>query len=91
MLLLEDLLGEHREVDAPVAPDMTAIGLNIFIGITLRIPIGTQIDGALIEEVGLAHTHPVELGLATEETGTLCLELGTSLDLLGKRSLVITS
>jgi len=35
VILLEDLLGEHRQVDAPVAPDMTAIGLYIFILITL--------------------------------------------------------
>ena len=87
-VLLEDLLGEHGEIDTPVAPDVTSVGLYIFIFITFAIPVVAQVDGALVEEIGLAHAHPVEFGLAAEELGTLLGELGISLDLLGKRILV---
>ena len=34
-MLFEDLLGEHREVDAPVAPDVAALGLDVFVFIAL--------------------------------------------------------
>ena len=88
--LLEDLLGEHRQIDTPVAPDVTTIGLYILILVAFAVPVSTQIDSALIEEVGLTHTHSVELGLAAEETGTLLFELGIILDLLGKRILKTT-
>ena len=83
-VLLKDFLGEHRQIDAPVAPDVTAIGLYILVLVTLAVPVSTQVDSALVEEVGLTHTHPVELGLAAEEAGALLFELGISLDLLGK-------
>ena len=89
-VLLEDLLGAHGEIDPPVAPDVTAIGLYILVLVTLAVPVSAQVDGALIEEVGATHTHPVELGLAAEEAGALLLELGISLDLLGKRILITT-
>ena len=88
LFLFEDLLGEHREIDAPVAPDVTAIGLHILVGITFAVPVSAQIDSALIEEVGLTHTHPVELGLAAEELSRLLSEGGAVLDLFSKRSLV---
>ena len=83
-VLLEDLLGEHRQIDAPVAPDVTAIGLDVLVVVALRIPEGAQVDGALVEEVGLTHSHPVELGLAAEKTSTLLSEVGIGLDLLSK-------
>ena len=83
-VLLEDLLGEHRQIDAPVAPDVTAIGLNILVLIAFAVPESTQVNGALIEEVGFTHTHPVELGLAAEELSTLICELRIGLNLLGK-------
>ena len=67
--LFEDLLGEHRQIDAPVAPDVTTIGLDILVLVTLAVPVVAQVDGALIEKVGLTHTHPIKLGLAAEETG----------------------
>ena len=89
-VLLEDLLGEHGEIDTPVAPDVTAIGLYILVLVTLAVPVSAQVDGALIEEVGATHTHPVELGLAAEEAGALLLELGISFDLLSKRILITT-
>ena len=90
LLLLENLLGEHGEIDTPVAPDMTTIGLNILILVTLAIPVVTQVDCALIQEISLTHTHPVELWLATEQLSTLLCEGFTILNLLGKRSLVCT-
>ena len=83
-VLLEDLLGEHRQVDAPVAPDMAAFGLDVLIFVALRVPVVAQVDSGLIEEIGLAHTHPVEPGLAAEETGRLLGEIGIGLDLLSK-------
>ena len=86
--LFEDLLGEHRQIDAPVAPDVAAVGLDVLVVVTLAVPVVTQVDGALVEEVGLTHTHPVELGLAAEELCALLLELGIGLDLLGKGILV---
>ncbi len=87
-VLLEDFLGEHGQVDAPVAPDVTTFGLDVLVGIALRVPESTQVDGALIEEVGATHSHPVELGLAAKEASALLLELGIGLDLLGKRILI---
>ena len=64
--LLEYLLGEHRQVNAPVAPDMATVGLDVLVFITLAIPVFAQVDCALIEEVGIAHAHPIEFGLAAE-------------------------
>ena len=84
-VLLEDLLGEHGEIDTPVAPDVTAIGLYILVLVTLAVPVSAQVDGALIEEVGATHTHPVELGLAAKELSTLLSEVRIGLDLIGKR------
>ena len=69
LLLLENLLGEHGEVDAPVAPDVTTIGLYILVLVALAIPVVAQVYCALIEEVGLTHTHPVELWLAAKQSG----------------------
>ena len=66
--LFEDLLGEHGEIDAPVAPDMSSIGLYILVFVTLAVPVVTQVNGALVEEVGLTHSHPVELWLASKQT-----------------------
>ena len=86
--LFEDLLGEHGEVDAPVAPDMASVGLHILVFVTLAVPVVTQVNGALVEEVGLAHSHPVELWLASKELGRLGSELGIGLDLIGKRILI---
>ena len=83
-LLLKYFLCKHREVDAPVAPDVATVGLYILVLVTLAVPEGTKVDCALIEEVGAAHTHPVELGLAAEEAGALLCELRIGLDLLGK-------
>ena len=67
--LLKNLLGEHGEVDTPVAPDVTTIGLYILVLVALAIPVVAQVYCALIEEVGLTHTHPVELWLATKQSG----------------------
>ena len=88
LFLLEDLLCEHRQIDAPVAPDVTTIGLYIFILVALAIPVGTQIDSALIEEISITHTHPIELGLAGKEACALLFELRIGLNLLSKRILV---
>ena len=57
--LAEYLLGKHRQVDAPVAPDVASVGFHIFIFIALCVPVVAQVHGALIEEIGLAHAHPV--------------------------------
>ena len=83
--LLENLLGEHGEVDAPVAPDVAAVGLYILIFVAFGVPVVAQINGALIEEIGFTHTHPVEFGLAAEEAGRLPCKVGITLDLLRER------
>ena len=82
--LFEDFLGKHREIDTPVAPDMTAISLHILILVTFGVPVVAQIDCALVEEIGLSHTHPVEFRLATEEACRLLCEIRVVLDLLGE-------
>ena len=87
-VLLEDLLGEHGEIDTPVAPDVTAIGLYILVLVTLAVPVSAQVDGALIEEVCATHTHPVELGLAAEEAGRLGFKLRVGLNLVSKGILI---
>ena len=86
--LLEDLLGEHRQVDTPVAPDVTAVSLYILVGITFAVPVGTQVNSALIEEVGLTHTHPVEFGFAAKELSRLLCKGRAILNLISKRSLI---
>ena len=50
--LFEDLLG----------------GLYILVFVTLAVPVVTQVNGALVEEVGLTHSHPVKLWLAAKQT-----------------------
>ena len=65
--LLEDFLRKLRQIDTPVAPDMTAVGLKVLIGIILGVPVGAEVDTALIEEIGLTHSYPVEFGVAAEE------------------------
>ena len=82
--LAEYLLGKHCKVDAPVAPDVTTVGFHIFIFIALCVPVVAQVHGALIEEISLAHAHPVQFGLAAEEAGTLLCEVGVALNLLCK-------
>ena len=83
--LLENLLGEHGEVDTPIAPDVAAVGLYILIFVAFGVPVVAQINGALIKEIGLTHTHPVEFGLAAEEAGRLPCKVGITLDLLRER------
>ena len=67
--LFEDFLGKHGEIDAPVAPDMSTIGFYILVFVALAVPVVTQVNGALVEEVGLTHSHPLKLGLAAKELG----------------------
>ena len=86
--LLENLLGEHGEVDTPVAPDVATIGLYILVLVAFAIPVVAQVYCALIEEIGLTHTHPVELWLATKQLGTLLCEIRILLNLLSKRILI---
>ena len=43
--LLENLLGEHGQIDAPVAPDVTTVGLYILVLVALAVPIVAQVDG----------------------------------------------
>ena len=88
--LFKNLLGEHGEIDTPVAPDVTSVGLYILVLVTLAVPVVAQVNSALIEEVGVTHSHPVELGLAGEQTGTLICKLRILLDLIGKRILITT-
>ena len=47
-ILLENLLGEHGEVDAPIAPDVASFGFYILILIALGVPIVAQVNRTLI-------------------------------------------
>ena len=67
---------------------MPAIGFDIFIFVTLRVPVSAQVDGALIEKIGISHAHPVKLRLAGEELSRLSFKLGIGLNLVGKRILI---
>ena len=81
----EDLLGEHRQIDAPVAPDVTSVGLDVLILVALGIPVVAQVNGAIVEEVGLSHAHLVKFGLAAEQFCRLLGEVRVAFDLLGER------
>ena len=75
-------MGKHGQVNAPIAPDVASVGFHILIFVALGIPVVAQIDGTLIQEVGLAHAHPVKFGLAAEQPCRLLCEVGVILDLL---------
>ena len=47
----EQALGKLHEVDAPVAPDMAAVGLHVFVGIALRVEVATVHLIVVIEEI----------------------------------------
>ena len=64
---------------------MTTIGLYILVLVAFTVPVVAQVDGTLIEEVSLTHTHPIELWLAAEETGTLLGEVWITLYLFCER------
>ena len=75
MSVTENLLGKHREVDAPVAPNMTSIVLVVFVWIVVCIQILTKSIVLLDEEVFLSNGYPEELGFGRKETGHLLVEL----------------
>ena len=74
-LLLEQSLGKHGEVDAPVAPEVAAVVLVVFVGVAVVVEILAQLLVHLHEEVFLADCNPVELGLRGEEAAELGVEL----------------
>ena len=39
IVCLENLLSKHRQVDAPVAPDVSAVGLDVLILVALAVPV----------------------------------------------------
>ena len=61
--LLEDFLGEHGQVDAPVAPDVATLGLEVSVLVVLGVEVGTQVIIVLDQEVGLADANPETLML----------------------------
>ena len=73
-LLLEQSLGKHREVDAPVAPEVAAVVLVVFVGVAVVVEILAQLLVHLHEEVFLADGNPVEFRLRGEEATELSVE-----------------
>ena len=73
--LLENLLSKLGEIDTPVAPDMTAFGLKIFVGVALLVEVAAEVGILLIEEVGLTYGYPVKRRLTREQFGQLTLYL----------------
>ena len=65
--LLKEQRSILREVDAPVAPDMTAIRLQISIFVMLGVEVGAQVVVVLEEEVSLADTNPEQFGVLAEK------------------------
>ena len=68
--LLEQHRSKLREVDSPVTPDVALAALTIGVGELDRIHILHHIEVALIEEVGVTASDPIEL----EAIVALCLE-----------------
>lgn len=66
--LFEQSLRELGQVDAPVAPDVASVGLDIFVGIALLVKVFAIHLVVVVEEVVLADGYPVE--------GWFLLELG---------------
>ncbi len=60
--VLEEFLGEQREVDAPVAPDVAAVVLVVFVGIALCVEVFTQFVVHPHQEIFLADGNPEETG-----------------------------
>ena len=72
--LLKQQGSEFGEIDSPVAPDVTTIGLKIGVLVALGVEIGTQVVVVLDEEVGLANANPEERGLLGKEGINLLVE-----------------
>ena len=63
----KNLLRKHREIDAPVAPDMSALGFHVLVLIPLLVEVTTEVGILLIEEIGLTNGYPIKGGLRTEQ------------------------
>ena len=79
---MKNKIMEFREVDTPVAPDMSTIGFQIGVLMMLAVEIGAKIVVVLDEEIGLTDTNPEKLGVLGEEVVdlgiTICIDLGMS-------------
>ena len=75
MKLLKDFLGKLTQVDAPVAPDMTTIGLHIGEWIMVLGQFLSKGGIVLKEEVGVADTNPEELWLGSKQVCQLLVEV----------------
>ena len=73
----EQALGKLRQIDTPVAPDVSTIGFHIFIGIALRVQIVAQLLVVAIEKVFFSDAYPIEGRLFLEQRLQLFLHLGS--------------
>ena len=71
-------MGKQRQVDAPVAPDVTTIIFIILVGILVRIEVLPQLGVHLHQEILLADGNPIEFGLRGEEARHLLSILAAS-------------
>ena len=67
--LLEQLLRENGQIDAPVAPDVAAVGFVIFAGIAVGFAVVFKDQRVTLDTVIFADTDPEELGLGSELGG----------------------
>mgnify|MGYP003291120470 CR=1 FL=1 len=66
-MLFEEFLGEVFEVDAPVAPDVAAGGLEVGVFEAFAVEVFAELGVAVVEEVGLADGDVVEFRVVGEE------------------------
>ena len=78
----EQLLHKRRQIDAPVAPDMAAVGLHILVFIVVIVKEPAQIGIGFVKEIGVSNGNPIQLWVAVEERFHLLLERFVGLHLV---------
>ena len=64
--LFKEFRGELGQIDAPVLPDVATLALVILIFVAVVVQLLAVIDIALIQEVCLADSDPIEFRLLAE-------------------------
>ena len=72
-ILFEDKLGKLGEIDAPVAPDVSAVGFAIGIFVAFFVEVTAKVGILPVEEVGFAYSNPVEFRIGGKQCGKLLL------------------
>lgn len=75
-LFLEELRNKFCQVYAPVFPDMTVGRLIVDVRIAVRVKDFAEFLVFVIEEILLADSHPVKLGLSGKLCGKFAGKVG---------------